>query len=203
MWMCKSLHDHVVNHRPQDFEEIEYAEMWKYACSGLYPIRALRHSANRGKEWEPLDNLPPAYLVPPPQPAPAQVPPVPALPPEALQGQALVPLLPLEMAAAPSLPCGQATAPPLPCEQPQPPTLPKTEEKWVFFPKKATALLWPIERGGERGEQPLETVMTRRKARSLPFTGGTDGSRNYQLCTCADRHQGCEGFQERNGETDG
>ncbi|XP_074388004.1 uncharacterized protein LOC141726826 [Zonotrichia albicollis] len=143
MRTCESLYDHVVDHRPQDFEEIEYAEMWKYSCSGLYPIRALRRSANRGKEWEPLDNLAPPYLVPPPQPTPAQVPLVPALPPEAsiLQGQASASPLPLELTTVPSLPRGQATAPLLPCKQPQPPTLPKTEEKQVFFPKKASSPL--------------------------------------------------------------
>uniref|UniRef100_A0A8U8AUB4 Uncharacterized protein n=1 Tax=Geospiza parvula TaxID=87175 RepID=A0A8U8AUB4_GEOPR len=70
-------------------------------------------------EWEPLDNLPPPYLVPPSQPVPAQVPPLLALPPEAsiTQGQVSAPLLPPELAAAPSLPHGQAMVPPLPCKQ--------------------------------------------------------------------------------------
>lgn len=140
IWRCESLYNHVVDHRPQDFEEIAYAEMWKYACSGLYLIRALRCSTNWGKKREPLENLPPPYLVPPSQPAPAQVPQVPALPPKAsiLQGQALALRLPLELAAAPSLPHEQAMAP---CEQPQPLTLPKTEEKQAFLPKKANSPL--------------------------------------------------------------
>lgn len=142
-WTCESLYDHVVDRHPQDFEEIEYAERWRYACTGLYPIRALRHAANWGKEWEPLDNLPPPCLVPPPQPAAAQVLLVHTLPPEASipQEQVSVPPLPPELAAAPSLPRGQAMATLLPCKKSKPPTLPKTKEKQVIFPKKVSSPL--------------------------------------------------------------
>lgn len=54
MWTCQTLYDHVVDQYPQDLEEIEYTGMWKNACSGLYPLRAHRHSttwAGNGSRW--------------------------------------------------------------------------------------------------------------------------------------------------------
>lgn len=121
-WTCKSLYDHVFDRHPQDFEEIEYAEMWRYTCTSLYLVRAHLRAVNRGKKLEPLDSLPPPYLVPPPQPGPAQAPPVPALP---LRAAILL---------------GHVSALLLPCEQPLPPTLPKTEEKQVTVPKVSSPL---------------------------------------------------------------
>lgn len=128
-WTCESLFDHVAGRSPRDPEEIKYTDMWRHACSGLYPVRALRCVAKAGREWEPLENLPPPYLVSLQQPDPAQAQVALGMLPEAGASQVKAtapPSPPPDQAAASAFPHGHAVAAQL-CLQ----ASPKIEERKV------------------------------------------------------------------------
>ncbi|TRZ07519.1 hypothetical protein HGM15179_019598 [Zosterops borbonicus] len=87
---------YVESKMPQDQEEKNYARIWEGSRIGLFLMKTKKGAKTQSKTWEPLDNLPPPYLVP--IPVQAQAPPlVPLGPmPQPMQAQAH----PLEVSAS-------------------------------------------------------------------------------------------------------
>lgn len=85
-WACRALSQYVEQTNPH---AKEYAELWQNARTEILPIRTSVNTKTQNGEWEPLDNLPPPYLNPQPQPVQAQAPPVEVATP--VSGQAPVP----------------------------------------------------------------------------------------------------------------
>ncbi|RMC12536.1 hypothetical protein DUI87_10056 [Hirundo rustica rustica] len=69
-WICKALVRYVGE--KGTVEEREYAGVWGRIDAKLLPIRIKDPADVSGDKWEPLDNLPPPYIVPSPPPLPEQ-----------------------------------------------------------------------------------------------------------------------------------
>lgn len=78
-WTCRALNNYVNNKNPRDQEEKEYAKIWEGSATGLFTVKTRKVTRSKSEAWDPLDNLPPPYLMPLPEPPQAQAPP-PALP---------------------------------------------------------------------------------------------------------------------------
>uniref|UniRef100_A0A674GP49 CCHC-type domain-containing protein n=1 Tax=Taeniopygia guttata TaxID=59729 RepID=A0A674GP49_TAEGU len=83
--LCQALLDHLYEEEEWDNEELDYARLWEYASARLFPIKTSGSQVSSGKTWEPLENLPPPYQVPPTQAL------APAVPPSAPSAQSAPP----------------------------------------------------------------------------------------------------------------
>ncbi|TRZ19348.1 hypothetical protein HGM15179_007765 [Zosterops borbonicus] len=127
MWACRALNTYVINKKPGDWEERQYTEIWKEPQIGLFPVKTKKEVKGSSEKWEPLDNLPPPYLVS--MPAQAQAPTPPSAPPDLMlqpvQAQAssrkVLATLPAQAAAA--LPLLATSAVPLLPSPPSPPLI--------------------------------------------------------------------------------
>ncbi|RMB96242.1 hypothetical protein DUI87_27305 [Hirundo rustica rustica] len=117
-WICNALVSYVKLRKNK--EEYEYARIWERTDTKLLPVRLKNPTGISSDKWEPLDNLPPPYLMPPPQPAQnLGAPPEPSgsgLPP--LQGIPAPPLI--ASAPPPGLQSPQAVVQPPPSGLPPP-----------------------------------------------------------------------------------
>lgn len=64
-WTCQALNNYVGS---RSKEEKEYVKIWEDARVGLLPVRTHKSPATKNGTWDPLDHLPPPYIIPQHQP---------------------------------------------------------------------------------------------------------------------------------------